>query len=96
MVTSPFSRKEKAREKYGYTSKPLLKMIAPRFDKNAPHFYGLPLDLCGKRIAVHFLPNTPRFLPCQIIEPVTFARCAFIFELRNIALCGYLDTRRNI
>ena len=33
---------------------------------------------------------------CQIIEPVTFARCALIFALRNIALGGYLDTRRNI
>ena len=33
---------------------------------------------------------------CQIIEPVTFARCAFIFALRNIALGVYLDTRRNI
>ena len=33
---------------------------------------------------------------CQFIEPVTFARCAFIFALRNIALGGYLDTRRNI
>ena len=33
---------------------------------------------------------------CQIIEPVTFARCAFIFALWNIALGGYLDTRRNI
>ena len=30
---------------------------------------------------------------CQIIEPVTFARCAFMC---NIALDGYLDTRRNI
>ena len=29
---------------------------------------------------------------CQIIEPFTFARCAFIFALRNIALGGYLDT----
>ena len=29
-------------------------------------------------------------------EPVTFARCAFIIALRNIALDGYLDTRRNI
>ena len=27
---------------------------------------------------------------CQIIEPVTFARCAFIFALRNIALGGYI------
>ena len=26
---------------------------------------------------------------CQIIEPVTFARCALIFALRNIALGGY-------
>ena len=25
---------------------------------------------------------------CQIIEPVTFARCAFIFALGNIALGG--------
>ena len=33
---------------------------------------------------------------CQFIEPVTFAHCAFIFALRNIALSGYLDTRRNI
>ena len=33
---------------------------------------------------------------CQFIEPVTFARCAFIFALRNITLVGYLDTRRNI
>ena len=33
---------------------------------------------------------------CQFIEPVTFARCAFIFALRNIALGGYLDTHRNI
>ena len=30
------------------------------------------------------------------IETVTFARCAFIFALRNIALGGYLDKRRNI
>ena len=37
-----------------------------------------------------------RGLVCQIIELVTFARCAFIFALRNIALGGYLDTRRNI
>ena len=33
---------------------------------------------------------------CQFIELVTFEHCAFIFELRNIALVGYLDTRRNI
>ena len=33
---------------------------------------------------------------CQIIELVTFARCAFIFALWNIALDRYLDTRRNI
>ena len=35
-------------------------------------------------------------LLCQFIESVTFARCAFIFALRNITLSGYLDTRRNI
>ena len=33
---------------------------------------------------------------CQFIEPVMFARFAFIFALRNIAKSGYLDTRRNI
>ena len=33
---------------------------------------------------------------CQIIEPVTFARCASVNSWRNIALGGYLDTRRNI
>ena len=33
---------------------------------------------------------------CQFIEQVTFARCAFIFALWNIALGGYLDTCRNI
>ena len=33
---------------------------------------------------------------CQFIEPATFACCVFIFALRNIALGGYLDTRRNI
>ena len=36
------------------------------------------------------------FVLCQFIEPVTFARCAFIFTLRNIALGRYLDARRNI
>ena len=29
---------------------------------------------------------------CQIIEPVTFVRCAFIIVLRNIALVGYYET----
>ena len=36
------------------------------------------------------------FVLFQFIETVTCARCAFIFALRNIALDGYLDTRRNI
>ena len=35
-------------------------------------------------------------LLCQFIEPVTYVHCAFIFALQNIALGGYLDTRRNI
>ena len=30
------------------------------FDKNTPHFYGLPLDLCGKCIAALFA-NAPQF-----------------------------------
>ena len=33
---------------------------------------------------------------CQFMELVTFARCAFVFALRNIALGGYVDKRRNI
>ena len=33
---------------------------------------------------------------CQFIESVMFACCVFIFALQNIALSGYLDTRRNI
>ena len=33
-----------------------------------------------------------RGLVSQIIELVTFARCAFIIALRNIVLDGYLDT----
>ena len=32
---------------------------------------------------------------CQFIEPVMFTCCAFIFALQNIALGGYLDTRKN-
>ena len=43
---------------------------------------------------VLFYIGSRRFV-CQIIEPVTFACCVFIFALRNIALGGYLDTRRN-
>ena len=35
-------------------------------------------------------------LLCQFIESITFARCAFIFALWNIALGRYLDKRRNI
>ena len=33
---------------------------------------------------------------CQFIELVTFARCAFIFALRNITLDGYLETFRHL
>ena len=33
---------------------------------------------------------------CQVIEPVIFVCCAFIFALWNMTLDGYLDTRRNI
>ena len=35
-------------------------------------------------------------LLCQIIETVMLARCTCIFALWNIALGGYLDTRRNM
>ena len=37
-----------------------------------------------------------RGLVCQVLEQVIFARGAFIFALRNIALGGYLDTSKNI
>ena len=51
---------------------------------------------CKHRASVVLLYIGGRGLVSQIIEPVTFARCAFIIALRNIALDGYLDTRRNI
>ena len=51
---------------------------------------------CKHRASEVLLYIGGRGLVCQIIEPVTFARCAFIIALRNIALDGYLDTRRNI
>ena len=53
------------------------------------------MQASGERRGV--LHRRPRIcMPNDLIEPVTFARCAFIFSLRNIALGGYLDTRRNI
>ena len=51
---------------------------------------------CKHRESEGVLYIGSRGFVCQIIELVTFARCAFIFALRNIALGGYLDTRRNI
>ena len=51
---------------------------------------------CKHRASKVLLYIGGRGLVSQIIEPVTFARCAFINALRNIALDGYLDTRRNI
>ena len=51
---------------------------------------------CKHRASEVLLYIGGRGLVCQIIEPVTFARCAFIIALQNIALDGYLDTRRNI
>ena len=51
---------------------------------------------CKHRASEVLLYIGGRGLVSQIIEPVTFARCAFIIALRNIALDGYLDTRRNI
>ena len=48
-----------------------------------------------RRVGVFYIGGHGCVL-CQFIEPVTFARCTFIFALRNIALGGYLDTRRNI
>ena len=51
---------------------------------------------CKHRASEVLLYIGGRGLVSQIIEPVTFARCAFIIALWNIALDGYLDTRRNI
>ena len=51
---------------------------------------------CKHRASEVLLHIGGRGLVSQIIEPVTFARCAFIIALWNIALDGYLDTRRNI
>ena len=51
---------------------------------------------CKHRASEVLLYIGGRGLVSQIIEPVTFARYAFIIALRNIALDGYLDTRRNI
>ena len=51
---------------------------------------------CKHRASEVLLYIGGRGLVSQIIEPVTFVRCAFIIALRNIALDGYLDTRRNI
>ena len=48
---------------------------------------------CKHRASEVLLYIGGRGLVSQIIEPVTFARCAFIIALRNIALDGYLDTR---
>ena len=50
---------------------------------------------CKHRASEVLLYIGGRGLVSQIIEPVTFARCAFIIALRNITLDGYLDTRRN-
>ena len=51
---------------------------------------------CKHRVSEgEFYIGGPNFV-CQFIEPVMFVRCAFIFALRNIALGGYLDTRRHI
>ena len=33
---------------------------------------------------------------CQFIEPITFARCAFIFAWWNNTLGGYLDTHEHL
>ena len=51
---------------------------------------------CKHRASEVLLYIGGRGFVCQIIEPVTFARCAFIFALRNIALDGYLEIHRNI
>ena len=51
---------------------------------------------CKHRASEVLLYIGGRGLVSQIIEAVTFARCAFIIALRNIALDGYLDTCRNI
>ena len=51
--------------------------------------YTSRMQASGERRRVLHTPSAV----CQIIEQVTFARCTFIFALRNIALGGFLDTR---
>ena len=57
---------------YGYTvyvkkNATLIKNVCQFLIRNAPHFYGLPLDLCGKRIVALFakraaiFANAPHF-----------------------------------
>ena len=60
------------------------------------YIYIIILVGCKHRASEVLLYIGGRGLVSQIIELVTFARCAFIIALRNIALDGYLDTRRNI
>ena len=57
------------------------------------YIYTSRMQASGERRRVYI---GGRGFVCEIIEPVTFARCAFIIALWNIALGGYLDTRRNI
>ena len=49
---------------------------------------------CKHRASEVLLYIGGRGFVCQIIEPVTIARSAFIFALRNIALDGYVETFR--
>ena len=65
------------------------KMPSCVYNAVCAHEYG-----CKHRASEVLLYIGGRGLVSQIIEPVTFARCAFIIALRNIALDGYLDTRK--
>ena len=67
-----------------------------RFARDNNNYYYYSIVGCKHRASEVLLYIGGRGLVSQVIEPVTFARCAFIIALRNIALDGYLDTRRNI
>ena len=60
---------------------------------NGPDFryiyiYTSRMQASGERMRVLHNIGGRDCVLCQFIEPATFARCAFIFALRNIALRG--------
>ena len=71
-------------------------------ERMAPPYFCCSHVLCLRQQRLFYLSrhslshSTTVMMSRTYIEPVMFARCAFIFVLQNIALGGYLDARRNI